>query len=161
MTPPQAKNAIKRALYEIADPAPNRSEDRTIRAFFKNNCAYCGINLPPEGRTGHIDHLVPRQSGGTNHISNLVLACNICNGDEKLDLDWRSFIQQKVPNATERQERIARIEKWIADKGGPTAISPELLASVEKVLSQVLHVFDQATKELRYKTTAQSLMKRT
>ena len=149
MTPSQAKNAISKALLEIIDPSPNNSKERTIRAFFENRCAYCGRDIPPLGRTGHIDHLVPRQNGGTNHISNLVLACNICNGDEKLDQDWRAFIQQKVSNVAERQQRIDRIEKWITEEGGPTALSPEMLADVERVRSKVFATFDHATKELK------------
>ena len=96
MTPPQAKNAIFKALLEIVDPPPKPSEERRIRAFFENRCAYCSCEIPPGGRTGHIDHLIPRQQGGTNHLSNLVLACNICNGDEKLDQGWRDFINHKV-----------------------------------------------------------------
>ena len=38
-------------------------------------CAYCGMgNVPLE-----IDHAVPRSKGGSNRVSNLVLACRSCN----------------------------------------------------------------------------------
>jgi len=58
MTPSQAKNAIFKALLEIVDPPLKPSEERRIRAFFENRCAYCNREIPVEGRTGHIDHLI-------------------------------------------------------------------------------------------------------
>lgn len=155
MTPSQAKNSIAKALLELIEPRPNTAQKRKIRVFFENKCAYCGCDIPPEGRTGHMDHLIPRHSGGTNHISNLVLACNICNGDEKLDQDWQAYIHKKVRNPTERQERIARIERWIADQGGPVAIPPEARAEVEKARLQIIAAFDEATKDLRQKRSNQ------
>jgi len=114
MTPSQAKNAIFKALLEIIDPPLKPTEERRIRAFFDNRCAYCSREIPPGERIGHIDHLIPRQQGGTNHSSNLVLACNICNGDEKLDLGWRDFIAHKILDHSQRQERIDRIEAWVS-----------------------------------------------
>lgn len=38
-------------------------------------CAYCGTT---HGRF-HIDHIVPRSKGGTNHPDNLTVACARCN----------------------------------------------------------------------------------
>lgn len=155
MTPSQAKNAISKALLEIIDPRPSAAQKRKIRAYFENKCAYCGCNIPPEGRTGHIDHLIPRQQGGTNHLSNLVLACNICNGDEKLDQNWRAFIHQKVGDPTERQERVARIERWITDQGGPVTTAAEAFADVQKARSTVVTAFDEATRTLKEKRSNQ------
>ena len=149
MTPSQAKNAVSKALLEIIDPPPSKTQERHIRAYFNNRCAYCGVNIPPEGRTGHIDHLIPRQNGGTNHISNLVLSCNICNGDEKLDQDWRVFIHQKVTDISERQLRIVAIEKWISDNAGPIALSSETIDFVQRSRLKVNLAFDQAITELK------------
>jgi len=50
-----------------------------VRAYllikYEYRCAYCGkSNLPFE-----IDHIRPRSRGGSNRVSNLVLACHACN----------------------------------------------------------------------------------
>lgn len=42
---------------------------------FGRKCVYCGA----EGVPLNIDHVVPRAKGGSNRVSNLVLACVSCN----------------------------------------------------------------------------------
>lgn len=37
-------------------------------------CGYCG------GEANEVDHIIPRDKGGTNEHSNLVAACKLCNG---------------------------------------------------------------------------------
>lgn len=52
----------------------------TRRHLFRKSgcCAYCGEAFRTE-REMTIDHIRPRSKGGTNHISNLALACRDCN----------------------------------------------------------------------------------
>lgn len=157
MTPSQAKNAIFKALLEIVDPPPKPSEERRIRAFFENRCAYCSCEIPPVGRTGHIDHLIPRQQGGTNHLSNLVLACNICNGDEKLDQGWRDFINHKVLDPAQLQERIDRIEAWILQEGGPVSMSAQTQATIREAHSRVSQALDREISNLKEKKSNKAL----
>ena len=38
-------------------------------------CAYCGKTDTPF----EVDHILPRSRGGSNRISNLCLACHVCN----------------------------------------------------------------------------------
>lgn len=59
-------------------------------------CQYCGCKLPIESAT--LDHIVSVNSGGSNHISNLIYCCKSCNsskGKRSLD-EFRLFrsIQQ-------------------------------------------------------------------
>lgn len=47
-------------------------------------CAYCGTEvhrgLPPaHPNAANLDHAIPRSRGGTNELSNLVVACFSCN----------------------------------------------------------------------------------
>lgn len=149
MTPSQAKNAVSKALLEIIDPPLKATEERRLRAFFQNKCAYCGRETPPGGRTGHIDHLVPRQQGGTNHPSNLVLACNICNGDEKLDQSWQDFMAKKVFDKRQRQERIARIQAWISQERGPVRMSEKARASIHDASLRIAQAIDSEVEALR------------
>lgn len=41
------------------------------------HCHYCGTRLTP--MTATVDHVTPLAKGGTNRLSNLVLACRRCN----------------------------------------------------------------------------------
>lgn len=59
-----------------------------------NVCHYCGIILT--GRTATADHIIPKSKGGTDHVSNLVLACKTCNA-EKGDSDYEVFMASKFP----------------------------------------------------------------
>ena len=50
-----------------------------VRAYllekFKHKCAYCGkTNTPLE-----VEHIIPKSRGGSNQVSNLVIACVPCN----------------------------------------------------------------------------------
>ena len=88
MTPSMAKNVMARWLEGTIDPPLKKAGKKRVRDYFKHKCAYCGIDIDPESRKGHFDHLVARTDGGTNDMPNLVLACNICNGDLKRERDW-------------------------------------------------------------------------
>ena len=52
-------------------------------------CGYCGVkqcdvpNLP-----FHIDHIVPRALGGSEHPDNLVDACELCNYKKRDQRGW-------------------------------------------------------------------------
>ncbi|WLW58557.1 RNA-guided endonuclease IscB [Streptomyces sp. YU58] len=46
-----------------------------LRAKWNRSCSYCGASGVPL----NIDHLRPRSRGGSNRVSNLVLACAPCN----------------------------------------------------------------------------------
>ncbi len=41
------------------------------------HCAYCGEFLCPH--SFHVDHLIPKELGGSNSIGNLVASCPPCN----------------------------------------------------------------------------------
>ncbi len=91
VTPSMAKNQIKRSLLQIIDTHPNKSQKQQVWNCFDNKCAYCDIVIDPNSRKGHLDHLQAVKDGGTNEIYNFVLACNICNGDEKREMMTRIY----------------------------------------------------------------------
>ncbi len=53
----------------------------------KGCCYYCGEKV---GNNYHVDHIVPLSRGGSNDISNLVIACPTCNlrKHDKLPHEW-------------------------------------------------------------------------
>lgn len=110
----QAKNTMRRALRDLVDPPPSRIEEERLRLYFDHSCAYCGA--PAKPRYGHIDH---SDSRGGNALGNLLLACATCNGDEKLDTDWRAFLEAKCPDRTVYGEREKRILNWRRDNPIP------------------------------------------
>lgn len=149
MTPSRAKNSIGKALREIFDPSIRKSDERIIRQFFDNKCAYCGRDIPPTGRTGHMDHVVSRKKGGTNHLSNIILSCNSCNGDEKRETDWIEFLDVKVSDPETRCHRRRRIEEWIKSQGGPVAMPDDLDKETEAAHRTVSEVFDREVARLK------------
>lgn len=53
---------------------------RAVRERARDRCEYCGIlqNRFPLV-TFHVEHVIARQHGGSNDLSNLCLACHWCN----------------------------------------------------------------------------------
>jgi hypothetical protein len=81
--------------------------------YFESECAYCGKPLNNDDRKAHIDHRDANRSANRNHISNRVLACNICNGDEKRENDWQTFLGQKCgQDEAACVIRSSRIREW-------------------------------------------------
>lgn len=139
-----AKNRMARAVESILDPWPASVDP--IWDFFGSECAYCGVKLVKGERLGHIDHATSKAG---NHMGNLVLACSVCNGDEKLDVDWREFLEEKVSEQALRQERIERIERWQALHPKPElAASPEVVAADEELRAMIV-AFGEKCAELR------------
>lgn len=139
-----AKNRMARAIESILDPWPATSDP--IWDFFASKCAYCGSKLVKTERLGHIDHAT---AGEGNHLGNLVLACSICNGDEKLDTDWREFLELKISDLAVRQERIELIERWQLIHPKPErAASPEI-AAVDAELRAMIVAFGEQCAQLR------------
>eukprot|EP01026_Neomeris_dumetosa_P027354 TRINITY_DN2223_c0_g3_i1.p1 TRINITY_DN2223_c0_g3~~TRINITY_DN2223_c0_g3_i1.p1 ORF type:complete len:201 (+),score=2.23 TRINITY_DN2223_c0_g3_i1:403-1005(+) len=46
-----------------------------LLAKWKHQCAYCDAKGVPL----HVEHVVPKAKGGSNRVSNLVIACQKCN----------------------------------------------------------------------------------
>lgn len=113
MSPGLAKNHIRRALRAIVDPEPKVREIFELWDYFESCCAYCGVPLDRRMRNGHIDHLV---HDGSNHISNRVLACPTCNGDEKREGPWLGFLCKKTQAPALYKIRKNRIESWVKRK---------------------------------------------
>ncbi|PHQ36687.1 HNH endonuclease [Rhodopirellula bahusiensis] len=149
-TVPQARRAIKSSLKRILDPKPTDAEIDRLWGYFNSACAYCGIKIDRKSRTGHNDHLVAESEGGVNGLSNLILSCNICNGDEKLASDWSEFLEQKCGGKTQLfDERRQKILNWIELSGGRTRITPQDQALVDEAFNQINAVLTARVEELR------------
>jgi 5-methylcytosine-specific restriction endonuclease McrA len=82
---------------------PNKYGSRWIRPekrlaiYLRDDwrCLYCGKSLKyREPKYRHLDHIVPREQGGTNHATNLATCCKSCN-ELKGDRDIAEFLRRK------------------------------------------------------------------
>jgi 5-methylcytosine-specific restriction endonuclease McrA len=112
-SPSWAKNVAKQVLWTAIDRELTRKEVDLLWTYFSDACAYCGGAIKRGDKTAHKDHLVPIEKGGTNHISNRVLACASCNEKEKRDEDWREFLRRKASDEIVFQNRKEKIDAWI------------------------------------------------
>jgi hypothetical protein len=144
-TPPQARNFIRKSLQALADRHPSPSEIDELWRFFANECAYCGTHIERDSRRGHIDHLVPAAQGGGNGVTNRILSCATCNGDERRDRDWMEFLKAKAGAIYDERKR--RIVEWAqTPRAARSDYDKELL---EKVTKEALEAYDRAVDELR------------
>lgn len=155
ITPAYTKNVIRRSIRELIDPGPNKKDVDTIWAYFDSSCAYCGKSLDRADKQGHIDHLLPASEGGANGLSNRVLSCAMCNEKEKLDSDWRQFLELKVDDDTVRAERLGRIEAWIERNGHHALkLSDDLLQRTDAATQRIIDCYEEEVKIIRtYKNT--------
>ena len=144
MTAGLAKNHIRRALRAVVDPEPSAREITKLWEYFGAVCAYCARPLDRAKREGDVDHLV---ASGTNHISNRVLSCKQCNGDEKRDSDWQEFLGKKACDIATFNERRDRIQAWCRSVSPmEQKVDDERL---QKEIAAVISAFDAAVDNLR------------
>jgi hypothetical protein len=141
----QVKNLMRRALKDLVDPPASESEQNRLRVHFHNECAYCGAPAGP--RQGHIDHAEP---GEGNSAGNLLLACAVCNGDEKREMGWEAFLMAKCGGDAEKlNERRARILDWRHQHPRvPKQTLPEV-AEAMTLAEDSIRAFEEAYNRLR------------
>ena len=86
----------------------------------KGKCAYCDLDGSSDYRilaNFEIDHLIPRDKGGTNHRSNLVLCCRRCNGD-KAHYDPSEGSAPAELTTEQRMQMISRSRGFVAQQRG-------------------------------------------
>lgn len=146
------KNIIRRSLRELVDPSPKPKDVTRIWSFFESCCAYCGQRQDKSRKEGHIDHLVSAAKGGANGLSNRILSCATCNEKEKLDSDWRQFLEAKVEDVDVRNERIERIEAWIeCNSRHSLQLSHVQLQLVDAAAQRVIDCYDAEVNHVRAK----------
>lgn len=64
------------------------------RPLLVGKCIHCnrqlGVDLDPDGRqTATLEHIVPKNHGGTDDLDNLAVACERCNTGKGVRLDAR------------------------------------------------------------------------
>lgn len=95
----------RRALEAKAVGTFTWSEFMRVAQKFGYRCAYCGV------KPGQLDpdHVVPLSRGGLNSTTNLLPACNQCNGDK------RDLLLDEWAVDRERRGLPGRATSWAAD----------------------------------------------
>jgi 5-methylcytosine-specific restriction endonuclease McrA len=147
-TPSMAKNKIKRSLSAICDPYPSKTEENLLWEYFESCCAYCGNFIERDSRTGHLDHLVPIAEGGGNNIHNHALSCARCNGDEKREELWESFLEHKAETPKLLNVRRAKIESWLSLTPGNMR-DENLKREADSIVEEALGNFEKSVLKMR------------
>ena len=102
---------MARRARALARKAYDRSRLAEVQRW---RCCWCLCEM--RGEQGYknsatIEHITPRSCGGTDHISNLAIACNRCN-NRRGSIPWEEFLQ-----AVEicRPQPETGSYKWMAD----------------------------------------------
>ena len=149
-TVPIAKNQMQRSLLKIIYDYPKEKDKQKIWQYFESHCAYCDCEIEQGSRKGHLDHLIAISNGGTNDIHNFVLACSICNGDEKREQHWLGFLQLKCKNLSQAvfEQRYQKIIDW-QRQAEILKIDDEVQIEIEKINLQAKQDFDHAVVKMR------------
>jgi hypothetical protein len=150
ITPPMARNMIRRALIEMIDKSPSKSEISQVWEYFGSACAYCGRALMSGEKQAHLDHLISSSAGGRNHIANRVLACAACNEHEKREMDWEIFLRLKAESEAEFLSRKRRIEKWTTMFPVDAAVlAPEVFDFARECADEAVRAFSIQADRIR------------
>jgi hypothetical protein len=92
-----AEMRVAEITARIKEHALHNAEVReTVWKMTDGKCFYCEVELircgseeQDRSRCYHIDHIVPKSSGGPDHISNYVPACERCN----ISKNAKSFVE--------------------------------------------------------------------
>lgn len=147
-TPSMAKSKIKRSLVSIYDPHPSKNEIEGLWEYFNSCCAYCGKPIDRASRTGHVDHLIPSSESGSNNIHNHALACAQCNGDEKREEPWLTFLERKSESRQIFTERKEKIENWLS-LAPSSKIEPEVVDEAERIIEEAIRSFENSVEKIR------------
>jgi hypothetical protein len=148
MTASQAKNAIKRCLFELVNPTPKNFDK--MWEHFDDRCAYCETKLERHGRQAHKDHLVAFQDSSRKGIGNFVLSCGSCNGDKKREAGWLDYLTNEYGGHERFESRKARIEAWIAKHSqADSALDQDVVREVNVSAALVNVCLDKAVQKLR------------
>ncbi len=74
----ETKAPTLKGVYAAENPHTHKEMKAALIGEFGCRCWGCNYE-PPDDRYLHIDHIIPKSGGGTNHISNRAMLCQPCN----------------------------------------------------------------------------------
>jgi hypothetical protein len=95
-------NYLLGKVESIAKRSSLRPFEDILLSHFSAQCFYCNKALTGQKRETHVDHFIPWSFVQSDHIWNLVLACNKCNSSKSDKLPERSYLEEII----ERNEQL-------------------------------------------------------
>jgi len=95
-------NYLLGKVESIAKRSSLRPFEKILLSHFEARCFYCNKILTGQKRETHVDHFIPWSFVQSDHIWNLVLACNKCNSSKSDRLPNRDFLEGII----QRNERF-------------------------------------------------------
>ncbi|MHA7136600.1 HNH endonuclease domain-containing protein [Rossellomorea arthrocnemi] len=95
-------NYLLGKVESIAKRSSLRPFEDILLSHFLSQCFYCKKTLTGQKRERHVDHFIPWSFVQSDHIWNLVLACNKCNSSKSDKLPKRGFLEEII----ERNEEL-------------------------------------------------------
>lgn len=86
-------NYLLGKVESIAKRSSLKPFEKILLSYFQAECFYCGKKLTDSKRETHVDHFIPWSFVQSDHIWNLVLACNKCNSSKSDKLPTRSYLE--------------------------------------------------------------------
>jgi 5-methylcytosine-specific restriction endonuclease McrA len=98
---PLQRSKNKHGLFNLDNNRNKRHQFLdVVLAKTQGCCFYCGDKIAFRDMTASVDHIVPKDDGGTDDIENLIAACKPCNGakgNRSLE-QFRSSLQKMAGN---------------------------------------------------------------
>jgi 5-methylcytosine-specific restriction endonuclease McrA len=138
------KEVLVRSLILI-----HQNQKKTICGNILNHVVpYCGVEINRQSRKGHLDHLIPSSEGGSNNIHNHALSCSTCNGDEKREKPWGTFLREKTNDPVLYTQRKEKIDFWLSQAPQRT-LSQEVMMESEKIIHEAIENFESSVGKMR------------
>lgn len=106
---------------------------RSVRSRAHGFCEYCRLPEAAAFISFHVEHVVPKQHGGSDSLANLALACHHCNFHKgpnlaSLDPDGGDLVPLFDPRSQAWEDHFYRDEDWIVGKTGIGRATTRVLA---------------------------------
>ncbi|QHE60393.1 HNH endonuclease [Rossellomorea vietnamensis] len=89
-------NYLLGKVESIAKRASLRPFEDILLSHFSAQCFYCNKALTGQKRKTHVDHFIPWSFVQSDHLWNLVLACNKCNSSKSDKLPDREYLESII-----------------------------------------------------------------
>ena len=126
--------SVEHVKFDFKDLKPKSKasyavREKSIKAYllerYHGQCVYCSSR---EGLKV-MEHVIPRSKGGSDHLSNLVLACSKCN--QAKDNDTLEVFLAKKPDVLERVHKLMDAPVKLKDAAAVNSSRKELVKRAE------------------------------
>lgn len=84
----RVKKSNYRAHKRNADGSYSTKDVQAQLSRQKGRCYYCHNDAERDGKSYHVEHVIPINRGGSNSPDNLVISCWLCNAEKGTKTPW-------------------------------------------------------------------------